>query len=89
MEAQRFFPLKSIIKELEPSKSGGAFPCCSVGLGEACSHRRPDTGCDGSGVFETHLKVSQQLKQSCVLLSEEWGGRAKLNCVGMGTGGGR
>lgn len=36
-------------------------------------------------VYEMHLKVSQQLKQSCMLLSEEWGGRAKLNCAGMGN----
>lgn len=44
-----------------------------------------DAGCGGSGVFETQLKVSQQLRQSCMLLSEEWGGRAKLSCAGMGN----
>lgn len=45
MEAWSFFSLKSIIKVLEPSESGGVFQHSSIGFGGfsgMCSHRGPD-----------------------------------------------
>lgn len=54
MEAPSFFSLKSIIKGLEPSESGGVFQHSSVGFGGfsgMCSHRGPDTLALAGGGF--------------------------------------
>lgn len=57
MEAQSFFSLKSIIKGLEPTESGGVFQHSSVGFGGfsgMCSHRGPDTlALAGVGLFKS------------------------------------
>ena len=97
MEAQSFFSLKSIIKGLEPSESGGVFQHSSVGFGGfsgMCSHRGPDTlALVGVGLLKSGSRflicLGKAARCGPEALEPEPSGALAAAVLGGETGGGR